>query len=248
MLERALGGPGIASRPTSPLAKALAVPVVIALVLAGVWFTGAVVSDDMKVAMAATTVWFGIVGLGGLLVVRSRRDLLLPVLGTFAVTATAIGGWLAYESLVDDKVNEDVAVGVPASQAGSGGSAAAPAEEPAAPEGGGAAPAGNVQVASGSFSALAHPASGTAAVVELDGGGRVLTLTDFETDPGPDLRVYLATDESAGDFKDLGGLKGNVGNQQYELADDIDVSRYDTVLIWCRAFTVGFGQATLAPS
>lgn len=237
-------------RTTTPLAaKVLAVPAVIAIVVFGVWFTGAVVSDDMKVAMLATTVWFGIVGLGSLLLVRGRRDLLLPVLGTFAVTATAIGGWLAYESLVDDKVDETVAVGVPASQAGGArGAPSAPAEEPAAPEGGEPAPPGNVQVASGSFSALAHPAGGTAAVVEVAGGERVLTLTDFETDPGPDLRVYLATDESAGDFKDLGALKGNIGNQQYELAGDVDLSRYDTVLIWCRAFTVGFGKAALSPS
>ena len=74
------------------------------------------------------------------------------------------------------------------------------------------------------------------------------TLTDFETDPGPDLRVYLATDEGASDFADLGALKGNRGDQQYELPASLDLDRYATVLVWCRAFSVGFGQAPLEPS
>lgn len=73
----------------------------------------------------------------------------------------------------------------------------------------------NVQVASGLFVPIAHDGRGTAAVVELPGGKRKLTLTDFETDSGPDLRVYVSTGDPAsgglGDFEDLGGLKGNIG-------------------------------------
>ena len=203
------------------------------VVALGVWLTGGVISDDMDVAMALTAVWFGVAGLAALLVARARRDLLLPVLGTFVVTAAAIGGWLGYNSLVDDEVNETVAVGAPAGQARSGGAAA---------------PARNVQLASGGLESGAHDTSGTAAVVGLAEGGRVLTLTDFETDPGPDLRVYLATDKSASEFEDLGGLKGNVGNQQYEIPQDVDIQKYSTVVIWCRAFTVEFGSARLRAS
>jgi hypothetical protein len=81
-------------------------------------------------------------------------------------------------------------------------------------------------------------------------GGRVLTLTRFEVDNGPDLRVYLVagpatTEGEVDDFEDLGGLKGNVGNQQYEIPADVSIDRYSTVVIWCRAFSVLFARAPL---
>lgn len=215
-------------RSPAPL-KLAAIPVVIAVVAAGVWVAGALVSDDMNVAMGLTAVWFGIVGLACLVVVRARRDLLFPVLGTFLVTAAAIGGYLGYTSLVDKEVDEQVAVGAPAGEAGGAG-------------------AGNVQLAAGGFESGAHATTGTAAIVELAGGGRVLTLTDFETDPGPDLRVYLATDRDASESEDLGALKGNVGNQQYEIPEGVDIERLGTVVIWCRAFSVEFGSAPLSGS
>ena len=78
-----------------------------------------------------------------------------------------------------------------------------------------------MQIASGRFSAIAHETTGKAAVVELPTGARKLTLSDFETDPGPDLRLYVSTGDPAdgdlGRFRDLGALKGNVGDQQYDL-------------------------------
>jgi hypothetical protein len=78
--------------------------------------------------------------------------------------------------------------------------------------------------------------------------GTYLTLTDFATDPGPDLRVYfVAKGDSVEAGVDLGSLKGNKGDQQYrfesfDAADLVGAS----VVIWCRAFTVSFGEATLA--
>jgi hypothetical protein len=79
----------------------------------------------------------------------------------------------------------------------------------------------------------------------------MLTLTRFETDNGPDLRVYLSSRDPAGggglgDWEDLGGLKGNKGSQQYEIPAGVDVRRLSTVVIWCRAFSVGFTSASLA--
>jgi hypothetical protein len=232
------------SRRTPTATKVVAAVTVLLLVVAGVWFTGAVVSDDHKVAMAATGVFFALGFVACLLFVRSRRDLTLPVMGAFLVAATILGGWLFYESTVDDEVDEEVVVGAPRAAAAGGDEAAGGEEAGGGEERGG----GNVEVASGTFSGLAHPAKGKAAVVEVAGGERMLTLTEFETDPGPDLRVYLATDEDASDFEDLGALKGNKGDQQYEIPEDVDIERYSVVLVWCRAFTVGFGKAPLQGS
>lgn len=102
----------------------------------------------------------------------------------------------------------------------------------------------------GGFEPVAHAATGTATTIRRARGGRVLTLTGFEVENGPDLRVYLvarpAREESeVNDFEDLGALKGNKCDQQYELTGEIDLDRYRTVVIWCRAFSVNFAQAPL---
>src|SRR5438874_2258846 len=78
-----------------------------------------------------------------------------------------------------------------------------------------------------------------------------VTLTGFSTSPGPDLRVRVApgggTDGSADGVADLGALKGNRGDQQYDLPAGF-VVRGATVLIWCRAFSALFGSAALRAS
>jgi hypothetical protein len=135
---------------------------------------------------------------------------------------------------------------------------AAPAEaDPAEPDAAAEAepdPAArqNVRVRGGDVAAVRHPASGRAAVIELAEGGRVLTLTGFEVDNGPDLRVYLvagspASEGEVSDFVDLGALKGNRGDQQYDIPRSVDVGHYSTAVIWCRAFSVLFARAPLRP-
>ena len=62
---------------------------------------------------------------------------------------------------------------------------------------------------------------------------------------GPDLRVYLATDLEATDFVDLGKAKGNMGNINYSVPNKVNVSDYNYVLTWCRAFGVLFDYAQL---
>jgi hypothetical protein len=91
---------------------------------------------------------------------------------------------------------------------------------------------------------------GVATAIDLARGGRVLTLTGFEVDNGPDLRLYLVAGDARGeqevrDFVDLGELKGNRGDQQYRLPAGIDLSRYSTAVVWCRAFSVLFARAPL---
>ena len=90
-----------------------------------------------------------------------------------------------------------------------------------------------------------HNASGKATVLYLEDGSAVLRLENFRVTNGPDLYIYLSTDRSASDFVDLGRLKANSGNQNYELPDGVDLSKYHNVIIWCKSFSVYFGGAEL---
>ena len=205
---------------------------VAALLVAGVFVFGRV-ADDMGVAMLLTGAWFAAVVAGGYIFTRRRGGLRLPMAIAFAVVALATGLLVGLPSLTDHEVNERVVT-------------ASPRARP--PEGDRPARARNVELARGAFASLAHPGRGKASVVRLARGERRLTLTGFETDSGPDLRVYLAVGDGRGDlgdFVDLGGLKGNKGNQQYAIPKDVDLRRLSNVVIWCRAFSVGFTSAPL---
>src|SRR5690242_6990170 len=115
-----------------------------------------------------------------------------------------------------------------------------------------AAAAGN-QLASGQFHSGAHETKGTATVFQLDGGTKTLRLTNFATSNGPDVHVYLVAAQDAKDndtvtnsaFVDLGSLKGNIGDQNYDLPANADLAKYRAVTIWCKRFSVNFGTAPL---
>ena len=93
-----------------------------------------------------------------------------------------------------------------------------------------------------------HDAQGIAKTIPLKDGSDVLRFENFKTTNGPDLYVYLATDDRASDFVNLGTLKASNGNQNYDIPDDTDLSKYNKVLIWCKAFGVLFGSADLSSS
>lgn len=217
-------------RRSAPLAlRLLSFPAVAVALLVGIWVTGGPVTNDFRLAMALTAVWMALAGIACALVAWRRPDLRLPVLGAFLLTAAAAGAYLGRSQFVDDVVNERVVTVSGAS---------APDSAPR-----------NVLVAQGSFEPVAHSAIGTARVIRTP-EGRVLTLTGFEVSNGPDLRVYVAagparSEEEVEEFEDLGALKGNKGNQQYELPKGIDLDRPHTVVIWCRAFSVNFARAPL---
>ena len=106
---------------------------------------------------------------------------------------------------------------------------------------------------SGRFHDGAHKTSGNATVYQLPDGKRVLRLSEFETSNGPDVQVYMvaapdaldnATVTSAG-FVNVGALKGNKGDQNYDLPSELDLAKYRSVTIWCRRFGVNFGSAPL---
>jgi len=85
------------------------------------------------------------------------------------------------------------------------------------------------------------------------GASYVVRFEDLRVENGPDLFVYLSTapsdsKESAFDdnYISLGRLKGNKGNQNYPIPANIDVSRYKSVVVWCKRFSSGFAVAPLA--
>jgi hypothetical protein len=147
-----------------------------------------------------------------------------------ALMLVAFGGWYAFRPerlFVNVKVNEQFPT-------------ASAAARPAV-------------LASGGFHGVAHETKGVATVYQLPDGKKTLRLSDFQTSNGPDVQVYLVAAEDASDndtvtragFVPLGALKGNVGDQNYELPGDVDLSKYKAVTIWCRRFGVNFATAPL---
>ena len=112
---------------------------------------------------------------------------------------------------------------------------------------------GSKVLAKGEFHKVEKAGKGTATVYQLADGKRVLRLTDFETDNGPDLHVRLIAADDANDtasvakaeFVELGKLKGNKGNQNYDLPADLNLDKYKVVSIWCNRFSVNFAAAPL---
>jgi len=108
-------------------------------------------------------------------------------------------------------------------------------------------------VASGRFRSLEHETTGGAKLIRLADGSHVLRFEDLDTSNGPDLRVYLSELPSTLGWRDygeryleLGELKGNRGDQNYELPETVDLSKYRAVTVWCRRFSVNFATAPLA--
>ena len=102
-----------------------------------------------------------------------------------------------------------------------------------------------VTLASGDFAGVSrYTISGDALVLNDGSEQRFLRFENFESSNGPDLKVYLRAADGA--FVSLGDLKGNIGDQNYEIPPDVDLAVFDTVQIWCERFGVEFGNATLA--
>jgi hypothetical protein len=84
-----------------------------------------------------------------------------------------------------------------------------------------------------------------AKIITLEDGRTILRLENFKSTAGPKVHVYLSTDKSASNFIDVGRLKANNGNQNYNIPSQTDLTKYNLVLIWCRDFSVLFGSAEL---
>ncbi len=198
----------------------------------------------------------------------STRSLRNPVVVLAGLAFAAVLAWLAFgyfgvqTLFTDDKVDEAMpefasgagAAGVDAEPSADGaGEVPDPAVDEAAADPFADGSPVVATTASGVFVDRSHPTSGDALVLSDGTDQRFLRFENFETDNGPDLNVYLSTapadasaDEFDDDFIDLGALSGNIGDQNYELPPDVDLTRYRTVVIWCVRFGVAFGAADLA--
>lgn len=94
----------------------------------------------------------------------------------------------------------------------------------------------------GDFVSDAHPTSGSSTV---SSDKSTLSLTNFKTDDGPKLLLYLSTDVDSKDFVNLGDLKGIEGDFNYAIPANTDLSTYKFVVVWCVDFSVSFGHAEL---
>jgi len=100
-----------------------------------------------------------------------------------------------------------------------------------------------------------HQTSGRATVYKSTDGKEYLGLSDFATSNGPDVHVLLvrAEDKALGgeivkgelDGVELGALKGNQGDQNYDLPASVDLNKYQAVAIYCERFHAIFGVARL---
>lgn len=109
------------------------------------------------------------------------------------------------------------------------------------------APAGPIALSSGTFTGRDsfHESSGVATLYRLVDGSFVLRLENFSVTNGPDLRVLLARGADPAHSIELADLKGNRGNQNYPIPTGTDISQYDSVIIYCKPFSVIFATAEL---
>lgn len=166
-----------------------------------------------------------------------KRRLILAGAVVAAALVVFILVWFQPQKLVtDDRVNEAAPTVAAESSPTTAVTSAAPPPPPRR----------------GTFVSLDHGTAGSVQVVELADSNRVLRIEGLDTSNGPDLFVYLSTNPADGDegafdddFVNLGRLKGNKGDQNYEVPANVDLSRYASVVIWCDRFNSAFGAADI---
>ena len=110
-------------------------------------------------------------------------------------------------------------------------------------------------IETGTFHGKVHNTSGRATIYREHDGKLVLRLTNFKTSNGPDVHVILIAAKDAEDDAnflkgstdrvELGSLKGNEGDQNYDIPKGTDLRKFQTVSIYCERFNANFGAAPL---
>jgi len=157
----------------------------------------------------------------------SRNKRILVLIGVPVLA----GAWWAFRPeklFINEKVNE-----------------AAPAALSAEPE----------TLFTGKLEGKIHQTSGRATIYKTAEGKEYLRLSDFTTSNGPDVHVLLTRAEDKAlesemvkgdlDSVELGALKGNQGEQNYDLPTAADLNKYQAVVIYCERFHAIFGVAKL---
>jgi hypothetical protein len=113
----------------------------------------------------------------------------------------------------------------------------------------------NKPIETGTFHGKVHSTSGRATIYQGSDGKMVLRITNFKTSNGPDVHVILVAvkdaDDDANFLKsstervELGKLKGNEGDQNYDIPSGTDLGKFQTVSIYCERFNANFGAAPL---
>jgi hypothetical protein len=170
-----------------------------------------------------------------------------PAFWAIAAFLVALGLFLAFAVFgiqtlfYDTEVNEDF--GAPAPASAEQGSRRADTTVTSNP----------VVLSSGKFHSVAHSGKGDAIVYRLEDSSHVLRLENLDIFNGPALYVYAVGTQDANDsetvkeagFLNLGPLKGNKGNQTYELPAQFDPEKHRSISIWCKRFSVNFATAPL---
>jgi hypothetical protein len=185
----------------------------------------------------------------------SLRVWAVLVVVVVGLAVVALVWFQPHKLFIDERVDQDVPTAQPTTSttppSGDGPASRAETERPETTT----APAEPVELATGEFVGLDHSTSGTARVLELADGRRFVRFEGLETDNGPDLYVYLSSNPADGpedsfddQYANLGRLQGNIGDQNYELPADVDLTTYVSVVIWCDRFDAAFGAADLTGS
>ncbi|MFG1951676.1 DM13 domain-containing protein [Micromonospora sp. NPDC048830] len=185
-----------------------------------------------------------------------RRRWLLSVLAVVVVAGLGVGLFLfqPWRLATDREVREALPT---VAESQPTGSAEPQPTGPTTPPPTGSAEPADVILAAGDFITHKHDTTGRAQLIRLADGRRQLLLRGLDTSDGPDLRVWLTDREvrpgragshvfDDGRWLELGRLKGNIGDQAYDIPASVDLDGLRSVSIWCKRFAVSFGAAPLA--
>jgi hypothetical protein len=168
--------------------------------------------------------------------------------GSVAVIGLVVGLWLfqPWKLFTHSRVDEPVPVAAAPAAPSPSNPTSSTTVTPPQPE----------VLAEGAFVSKEHPTSGTARLLRLADGSRVLRLENFSTSDGPDVHVWISdapTSAPDGAFDDgryvqLGKIKATDGNQNYPIPANATLNGLNSVVVWCDRFNVAFGAAPLSLS
>ncbi|MET3903611.1 DM13 domain-containing protein [Paenarthrobacter sp. 4246] len=183
--------------------------------------------------------------------IRGHRTL-TAIVGVL-VLSVVVGAALfqPWRLFTSSSVNEALPVlGVSTGQPSADGTESAPPSQAVPSQ----APAsGPALVGGGTFQSQEHATTGTAQLLMLPDGSHLLRLENLASSDGPDVKVWLSSQEAGGDwfkyrsgrYVDLGAIKATHGNQNYVVPAGTDIAGLTSVVLWCDRFSVAFGSAPL---